>query len=87
MLAISPEILLVKIPAPIPSVVFVDEEIVGLAFVLQQTPLAVMLAPPSLDIFPPEIAVVFVIDDIGVVVNVGKVIFEFPFPSELVEQE
>jgi len=65
-------IALVKIPVPLPSVVLVAKAVVGLAVVLQQTPRAVMTAPPSSVMFPPLVAVVFVIDVTVVVVRVGK---------------
>ncbi len=51
-----------KAPEPVPSVVFVDSEIVGLVVVAQTTPLAVMGLPPSAVIFPPLVAVEGVID-------------------------
>lgn len=65
--------LLAKTPLPVPSDVFVDKAIVGFAVVLQQTPRAVIAAPPLSVIFPPLVAVVFVIDDAAVVVSVGNV--------------
>jgi hypothetical protein len=48
--------------------------VVGLADIPQHTPLAVTLAPPSFDTFPPLLAVVAVIPVIAVVVTVGIVI-------------
>ena len=54
MFDVSPEILLENAPVPIPSVVLVVSAIVGIALALQQTPLAIIEAPPSLEIFPPE---------------------------------
>jgi hypothetical protein len=45
--------------------------VVGLAIVAQQIPFAVMVPPPSLVIFPPDIAVVCVIEVTAVVVKVG----------------
>jgi len=48
--------------------------VVGLADVLQQTPLAVTEAPPSEVTFPPLVAVDVVIADIAVVVAVGAVV-------------
>jgi hypothetical protein len=65
--------LLVKIPVPLLSTVLVVKDIVGLAVVLQQIPLAVIVAPLSDVIFPPLVAVVPVIADAAVVVNVGNV--------------
>ena len=47
---------------------------VGLAEVLQQTPLAVTDAPPSEVTLPPLDAPVEVIEDIAVVVTVGAVV-------------
>jgi hypothetical protein len=73
-LAVSPDILLVKIPFPLPSVVFVVSAIVGFCVVLQTTPLAVTVAPPSDVILPPEILVVDVIAEIIAVVITGAVI-------------
>jgi hypothetical protein len=46
--------------------------VVGLAEVLQHTPRAVTVAPPSLDILPPLVAAAWVIEDAAVVVNVGN---------------
>ena len=65
--------LLVNAPVPLPSIVFVVKDIVGLAVVLQQIPLAVMVAPLSLVMFPPLVAVVPVMVDAAVVVSVGMV--------------
>jgi len=67
--AANPFKLLANRPVPVPSVVF-ESEIVGLAVVLQQTPLTVTDAPPSEVIFPPEKALVCVISLIDVVVTV-----------------
>ena len=67
---------LVKIPVPVPSVVLVGKAIVGLAAVLQQTPRAVMVAPPSAVTLPPLAAVVMVIAVIEVVVTVGNAVVE-----------
>lgn len=64
--------LLVKVPAPLPSVVFVAIAVVGLGVVLQQMPRTVTVAPPSSVILPPLAAVVFVTDVAAVVVMVGK---------------
>ena len=66
-------ILLVKLPVPVPSVVLLLL-VVGLADVLQQTPLAVIGAPPSEVTFPPLDALVEVIEDTSVVVTVGAVV-------------
>ena len=64
-------ILLVKLPVPVPSEVWLSL-VVGLAEVLQQTPLAVTDAPPSEVIFPPLEALFEVIEDTAVVVTVGR---------------
>ena len=58
---------------PAPSIVLLFE-VVGFGEVLQQTPLAVTAAPPSLDILPPHVALVVVIIVGIVVVNVGTTI-------------
>ena len=63
---------LAKLPAPVPSVVFVAKAVVGPGVVLQQTPRAVMAAPPSSVMLPPLAAVVDVIDVAAVVVNTGN---------------
>jgi len=63
--------LLVKVPGPVPSVVL-GSEVVGLADVLQHTPLAVTEAPPSDVTLPPELAVVEVMLEAAVVVTVGR---------------
>ena len=61
-----------KAPVPVPSVVF-ELTVVGFAVVLQQTPRAVTAAPPSLEIFPPPVAVDEVTAESAVVVNVGRI--------------
>ena len=71
MFGFNPVILLVNMPVPVPSIVFVFNEIVGFAVVLQHKPLAVMVAPPSDDMFPPLVAVVFKMLLIEVVETVG----------------
>jgi len=68
---VSPVRLLTNTPVPLPSVVLLSA-IVGLGVVLQQTPLAVTVAPPSDVIFPPLVAVVWVIFVMAVVVMVGR---------------
>ena len=75
MLAYSPVILLVNEPVPIPSVVFVVSEIVGLVVVAQTTPLAVMELPPSAVMFPPLVAVEDVID---VAATVAEIVAKDP---------
>jgi hypothetical protein len=49
----------------------VDNAIVGLGLVLQQTPFADIVSPPVLEITPPELAVELVIAEINVVVMWG----------------
>ena len=62
-----------KLPVPVPSEVWLSL-MVGLAEVLQHTPLAVTEAPPSDVTFPPLVAVVEVMEDGVVVVTVGVVV-------------
>ena len=69
-MGLKPVILLVKLPVPVPSEVWLSL-VVGLADVLQQTPLAVMGAPPLEVTFPPLEAPLLVIEDMAVVVTVG----------------
>ena len=59
--------LLLKLPLPVPSLVLVLSAIVGFWLVLQTTPRAVMLPPPSELMVPPLLAVVDVIADAAVV--------------------
>jgi len=61
---------LAKLPVPVPSVVLLLL-VVGLADVLQHTPLAVTEPPPSDVTLPPVKAVVVVMEDAAVVVTVG----------------
>ena len=61
-----------KVPVPVPLVVLLSA-VVGLAEVLQHTPLAVTVVPPPEVTLPPPDAVVEVIDVIVVVVTVGVV--------------
>ena len=61
-----------KEPVPVPFDVFVDKVIIGLVVVDQTTPLAVMEAPPSAVMVPPEVAVVEAIPVTCVVEIVGK---------------
>ena len=72
-LGVSPVILLVKLPVPVLSEVLLFD-VVGLAEVFQQTPLAVTEAPPSAVTFPPLEALLVVIEDMAVVVTVGVVV-------------
>ena len=62
-----------KFPDPLPNEVF-EPEIVGFWLVLQQTPRSVTGDPPSLEILPPHIAVVEVMDDASAVVKTGAVV-------------
>lgn len=62
---------LTKLPVPAPSDVLLFA-VVGPVLVLQQMPLAVTVAPPSLVIFPPLVADPFVIDVIAAVVIEGR---------------
>ena len=71
-MGVSPVMLLVKTPVPVPSVVLLSK-VVGSADVLQQTPLKVTEAPPSSVIFPPLEAVVEVMAEGLVVLSVGVV--------------
>ena len=64
---------LVKSPAPAPSMDLMSAT-VGVMFVLQQTPRAVTVAPPSDEIVPPHSAVVSVIALSEAVVNTGTVL-------------
>ena len=59
-----------KVPVPEPLLVFEDMVIFG--FVYHSTPLVVISAPPSEEIFPPEVAVVDVIAEIEEVVTVNE---------------
>jgi hypothetical protein len=72
---------LVNVPKTLSLVVF-ELAIVGLGEVLQHTPLALTFEPPILVTFPPDVAVVAVIEVIAVVVNVG--VFDI-FPSNLTQ--
>ena len=67
---------LVNIPVPVPLVVLVDKAMVGFAPVLQQTPRAVMVAPPSAVTLPPLAAVVRVIAVAAVVVTVANAVVD-----------
>jgi hypothetical protein len=59
--AFKPVKIEVKDPLPDPSDVFVVKAIVGFVDVLQTTPLAVIVAPPSEVILPPLVAELVVI--------------------------
>jgi len=69
---VSPVILLVKDPVPVPSDVLVVRASVGPVVVLQQMPRAVTVEPPSEVIFPPDVAVVVPTVLAAVVVSVGN---------------
>ena len=56
--AVKPVSELVNVAVPVPSSVLVDSATVGLVDVLQTTPFAVTAYPASLDIAPPDEAVV-----------------------------
>jgi len=60
-----------KEPVPVPSDVLVDRAMVGFVVVDQTTPLAVIGAPPTDVILPPEVDEVVVIEVMAVVVSVG----------------
>ena len=68
---VSPVIELIKAPKPVPSVVLVLIT-VGLAVVLQHMPRAVNVEPPISETLPPPIDVVALIEEISVVVIVGR---------------
>jgi hypothetical protein len=60
---------------------------VGFVLVDQTTPLEVIAAPPSEEIFPPEMAVVVVMELADIVLTVGRTndvlavkIISFPYP-------
>jgi len=81
---VKPVIELVKLPAPLPSVVLLSA-VVGLGAVLQQTPRAVTEVLPSDVTFPPQVAVVSVILDTASVVTVAAgfvyLMAELPFTT------
>jgi len=68
----NPVMELVKIPAPAPLIVLVDNAIVGKVLVLHTTPLLIMYEPPSSIMLPPDIADVFPIELILVVDITGN---------------
>ena len=65
---------LVKLLVPVPLETLLSE-VVGFWFMLQQTPRVVMVAPPSLVISPPHVAVVAVILVTAANVMVGATTF------------
>ena len=71
MLSDKPVIELVKLPVPVPSVV-VSSATVGVGLVLQHTPRAVTVAPPSDVMVPPLCAVVCDIALTSAVVKTGE---------------
>ena len=71
MFAVSPVMELVKVPVPVPSLVLAVNAVVGFADVLQHTPRAVTVAPPSAVTLPPLVAVVCAMEEAAVVVTVG----------------
>jgi hypothetical protein len=66
--------LLTNTPVTVPSVVLVARAVVGFIAVDQQIPLVVTVPPPFDVMFPPETAVVVVIDVAAAVVSVGTTI-------------
>ena len=70
-MGLNPVMELVKLPVPVPSTVLLLE-VVGEAIVLQQTPLAVTVDPPSEETLPPLVAEVVETDETEVVVIVGR---------------
>ena len=74
--AVNPVMALVKMPVPVPLLVLVDKAMVGFTAVLQQTPRAVTVAPPSAVTLPPLAAVAVVIAVIAVVVTVGNAVVD-----------
>ena len=71
MFAVRPVILLTNTPVPVPFVVWLPVT-KGLGVEAQQTPRAVIAAPPSLVILPPLNAVVLVMELVEEVIMVGK---------------
>ena len=69
----NPLIVEVKVPVPVPSVVFVLKDTVGPVLVDQTTPRAVIDDPPSDVMLPPLLAPVDVISPIVVVVKVANI--------------
>ena len=67
---VKPVMLLVNVPVPEPSVVWLHV-ITGFCVVLQQIPRAVTMAPPSLVTLPPHVAVVCVMALTPFVVSEG----------------
>ena len=70
-----------------PLLVFVVKDMVGFALVDHTTPLVVTAEPPSELIFPPDAAVVVVIELADIVLTVGRTndvlvlkVISFPYP-------
>ena len=61
-----------KLPVPVPSVVLVESEIVGLGLVDHTTPLFVMDDPPSDIMLPPDVTVVVVTELADTVLTIGR---------------
>ena len=76
--------LLVKLPAPVPFNVLVDNDTVGFNAVLQHTPFEVTDTPPSAVTFPPLVAVVYDIADAAAVVIFGEQPPHVGTPSHIV---
>ena len=83
MVAVKPLIVEVKVPVPVPSVVFVLKDTVGPGLVDQTTPRAVIDAPPSDVMLPPLLAPVEVISPIVVVIKVANTAFTVIVPVAL----
>ena len=61
-----------KVPIPVPLLVFVVKDMVGFELVDHTTPLAVTAEPPSELIFPPDVAVLVVMELADTVLTVGR---------------
>jgi hypothetical protein len=77
----------VKLPIPVPLLVFVVSAIVWFGLVDHTTPLEVTDAPPSEFTFPPDVAVVVVMELADIVITVGRTtsvlvvkVTSFPYP-------
>ena len=73
MFGVNPLRKLMNTPVPVPSVVWFPA-VAGFGDVLQHTPLAVTIAPPSVITLPPLVAVVWVMFVTVAVVTVGNVV-------------
>ena len=80
MQGVSPVILLVYDPPPVPSVVN-ESSVVGSPLVFQHTPRAVTAALQSPDIVPPDDADTEVTEEIAVVVIAGETALVVKFTS------